>query len=55
MRHVLTIVLVALALAGARGATAIAIAPTAAELDTLLAPVALYPDQLLGEIGRLQM
>jgi hypothetical protein len=41
---------VALALAAARGAPAVAAAPTAAELDSLLAPVALYPDQLLGEM-----
>jgi hypothetical protein len=50
MRRALAIIAVLVALAGARGSTAIAAAPTAAELDTLLAPVALYPDQLLGEM-----
>ena len=49
MTRVLAVMVVLVTLAGMRGSTAIA-APTAAELDSLLAPVALYPDQLLGEM-----
>jgi len=50
MRRTLGVIAVVLALAGARSTTTMAAAPTAAELDSLLAPVALYPDQLLGEM-----
>jgi Protein of unknown function (DUF3300) len=50
MRRVLAIIVVVLTLGGLRAASMAAAAPTPAELDTLLAPVALYPDQLLGEM-----
>jgi hypothetical protein len=46
MKRMVAVIAMVMALTGLRGAAA----PTAAELDTLLAPVALYPDQLLGEM-----
>ncbi|HEY2432266.1 MAG TPA: DUF3300 domain-containing protein [Vicinamibacterales bacterium] len=49
MRQAVAALSIVLTLANARGPAAAA-APTAAELDTLLAPIALYPDQLLGEM-----
>ena len=50
MRRLLAAAL-ALALAGsALALVTSAAAPTAGELDSLMAPVALYPDQLLGEM-----
>jgi hypothetical protein len=45
-----TTVLLALAASGPPGPPPAPPAPSAAELDSLLAPVALYPDQLLGDM-----
>jgi len=50
MKRLLPALAVALMLFDARPFVAAGAAPTAAELDAMIAPIALYPDQLLGQM-----
>src|SRR5262245_2391401 len=50
MKRLLAGLAVALTLLPARPFVAAGAAPTAAELDAMLAPIALYPDQLLAQM-----
>jgi Protein of unknown function (DUF3300) len=50
MKRLLVILAVALTIFDSRAFVAAGAAPTAAELDAMLAPIALYPDQLLAQM-----